>query len=288
MSTLNLRCLNVRALTETILIVTLLGENTVFLALNIKGKCMTGKWESWFDNFGIKAVGFTDKKKNAYVPNIGQKLAIAGAGITPAPSRPATPFSLSVLFDLTRNVVTSNFYHSDRKEPGRAPEARMGLDLITDWMNEHDEILIGNIGEQLFALKLADLPSTDEQIAFEIAKYCNRSALFSQALKAKGRPSKRISTREEFVRNPFIVRAALLRANGKCETPDCTIKLFKKTDHTTYLEVHHITPLSEGGNDSIENAAAVCPSCHRELHHGFEQNALRSRLQIEVAAKALT
>jgi hypothetical protein len=34
-----------------------------------------------------------------------------------------------------------------------------------------------------------------------------------------------------------------------------------------FVEVHHIMPQSEGGPDTIENAAPLCPSCH-EIHGG--------------------
>jgi len=43
----------------------------------------------------------------------------------------------------------------------------------------------------------------------------------------------------------------------------------RKKDNTPYLEVHHKIQLAEGGEDSIENAIAVCPNCHRELHFGI-------------------
>lgn len=93
-----------------------------------------------------------------------------------------------------------------------------------------------------------------------------------------------MTAREEFIRDPFVVLAALLRAGGKCETA-CTSRLFNRPDGTPYLEVHHILPLSEGGDDCIENTAAVCPGCHRELHHGMNRETLRTRLKAQVAAK---
>jgi HNH endonuclease len=31
-----------------------------------------------------------------------------------------------------------------------------------------------------------------------------------------------------------------------------------------FVEVHHITPQSEGGPDTLENAAPLCPSCHSD------------------------
>ena len=68
------------------------------------------------------------------------------------------------------------------------------------------------------------------------------------------------------------VRAeALKNANGICakcnkEAP------FKREDGALkgqpYLEVHHKRWLSEGGEDTTENAVALCPNCHQEEHHG--------------------
>lgn len=37
-----------------------------------------------------------------------------------------------------------------------------------------------------------------------------------------------------------------------------------------FLEQHHIIPRAKGGSDGIENVIALCPNCHREVHHfGF-------------------
>ncbi|WP_196607201.1 HNH endonuclease [Pectinatus frisingensis] len=34
----------------------------------------------------------------------------------------------------------------------------------------------------------------------------------------------------------------------------------------SYLEVHHVIPLSKDVDDTADNAIALCPNCHRELH----------------------
>lgn len=34
------------------------------------------------------------------------------------------------------------------------------------------------------------------------------------------------------------------------------------------VQVHHITPLNEGGTDDIDNAIPLCPNCHDEVHGG--------------------
>lgn len=246
---------------------------------------MAVAWESLFDNYGIKKVTPTDKSKTAYVPNVAQCSAVAAAGIRPATDRPGDPIDVSVLFDDSRNVVVSSFYHAGRDVTKRTPEPRMGQDLITLWMKVNDEVLIGNIGTQLFVFRLSDVPASDEDIIRGIAQHCTRENLFSEAKKAKGRPAKRTITREDFVRNPFVVVAALARANGKCERQACRSPLFEKTDGTIFLEVHHIVALSEGGEDSLENAAAVCPNCHRELHHGKDRHILRASMQRLIKGK---
>jgi len=33
---------------------------------------------------------------------------------------------------------------------------------------------------------------------------------------------------------------------------------------------HHITPVSEGGDNSIDNVEALCPNCHSEIHHRMQ------------------
>ncbi|MBU4682367.1 HNH endonuclease [Cedecea davisae] len=74
-------------------------------------------------------------------------------------------------------------------------------------------------------------------------------------------------TSRAFKRNPYVVAEILFRANGTCQ--GCKREApFKRADGTPYLEVHHIEWLSRGGEDSVENAIALCPNCHRQAHFG--------------------
>jgi predicted HNH restriction endonuclease len=36
-----------------------------------------------------------------------------------------------------------------------------------------------------------------------------------------------------------------------------------------FLHVHHIDPLSGGGQDHARNLSTVCSTCHRSLHRGL-------------------
>lgn len=71
-----------------------------------------------------------------------------------------------------------------------------------------------------------------------------------------------------FKRNPDVVFTVLNRANGICERCGNKAPFNRKKDNTPYLEVHHKIQLSVGGEDTVKNAIAVCPNCHRELHFG--------------------
>ncbi|MBG0751122.1 MULTISPECIES: HNH endonuclease [Pectobacterium] len=81
-------------------------------------------------------------------------------------------------------------------------------------------------------------------------------------------PEKKTIQSEYFIRNPDVVAEVLIRANGKCERCDSNAPFLRRRDNTPYLEVHHKTPLAEGGEDTVENATALCPNCHRYLHYG--------------------
>jgi hypothetical protein len=72
----------------------------------------------------------------------------------------------------------------------------------------------------------------------------------------------------EFVRNPDVVAEVLHRANGECERCRKPAPFLRKSDRTPFLEVHHRQPLAQGGLDTVANAEAVCPNCHREAHYG--------------------
>lgn len=72
----------------------------------------------------------------------------------------------------------------------------------------------------------------------------------------------------EYDRNPDVVAEVLLRANGCCERCSNPAPFTRRRDNTPYLEVHHIQQLAHGGDDTVANAIALCPNCHRESHFG--------------------
>ncbi|NOI27848.1 HNH endonuclease [Vibrio coralliilyticus] len=74
------------------------------------------------------------------------------------------------------------------------------------------------------------------------------------------------------------------RADGSCELCDDDAP-FEKEDGTPFLEVHHLTRLKDGGSDTVENCAALCPNCHRKLHHSSDRDMLTEELREKVLEK---
>jgi len=80
-------------------------------------------------------------------------------------------------------------------------------------------------------------------------------------------PTKVIVNSWVFVRNPDVVAEALYRSKGFCDFCQQSAPFKRRSDGSPYLEVHHKIPLSLGGEDTIENAVALCPNCHRQSHY---------------------
>lgn len=241
-------------------------------------------WQRLFDNFGVKEVTKTDKDKKAYVLSTDQVLALNAANIEPAQERPGSPFSVKILFDDSTDSVDASYYHSKRsKEAQRDPEPRMGRQIISSWMQIGDQIIIGNIGSDVYAAKLSATTTVGPDVASEIASKVDPKTILKRAKKAKGKPKKVLRQRVEFVRDPYVVAGAIVRSNGACEMPGCPATLFLKEDGSPFLEVHHIVTLAEGGDDTLDNAAALCPRCHRELHFGASKRAKHKILAAKIA-----
>ena len=227
----------------------------------------------YFDCFGSKRISKTDKKKSAIVVTKSLRRVLDCAGWTPDPSGDTdtnTEFSLIVVAKDIASSARSSYYNSIRKPSKnvRTPETRLGRDLISKWLNVGDVLTLASVGDSVFALL-----EMDDQTAARIESGARLLSDISLA-RALSRPSEpKIVTTKAYNRNPFVVAAALKRADGHCEMPDCQTPLFRRHDGSNYLEVHHILPLAKGGPDSLDNVAALCPRCHRLLHFGADSDA---------------
>lgn len=240
------------------------------------------EYKGIFDNYGVKSVSSNDITKAAYLLNSEQNVAVRAAGYIPSngggPQSDIVHFI--VLSDEGPRTLAGSFYLALRARKGRKPEPRVGREAL-QWMNENDEVLIGNIGTDVYIGKLGSLYLAE--LVHVVSEATSEGDLRKKALKAKKRPTKKTRTVTEFVRDLFVVAAALKRADGRCEVPGCKHVLFERETGPDYLEVHHIVPLGEGGEDTLLNVAAICPACHRQHHFGTDRLARRKKLLKRIA-----
>jgi predicted HNH restriction endonuclease len=85
---------------------------------------------------------------------------------------------------------------------------------------------------------------------------------------AQKKPAVKVRSVSDFDRNPDVVAEVLSQASGKCQRCGCPAPFIRKSDSSPYLEVHHKISLASGGEDTVANAIALCPNCHREVHYG--------------------
>lgn len=131
---------------------------------------------------------------------------------------------------------------------------------------------LGNLVSE-YRLRLATVaqmpPATDdltEQV--RIAALDDREDRRLRLALAPKRPLVSVRLTQHFNRNPDVIAEVLDRALGVCERCSSPAPFSRRSDGSAYLEVHHKVRLADNGEDTVENAIALCPNCHRQQHHG--------------------
>ncbi|MEW9796658.1 HNH endonuclease [Alteromonas sp. CYL-A6] len=94
-------------------------------------------------------------------------------------------------------------------------------------------------------------------------------------------PAKIETTATSYKRDPSVVAWVLNEAGDTCESCGCSSP-FLKEDGLPYLEVHHVIRLADNGSDTVDNAVALCPNCHRALHHAVDKLERRESLYTNI------
>lgn len=100
--------------------------------------------------------------------------------------------------------------------------------------------------------------------------------------KGKKHPASVQTSVTQFVRDPEVVAWVLSQASGHCECCDVPAPFFRE-DGSPFLEVHHVQRLVDSGEDTVNNAIALCPNCHRELHYGADKRELTDKVRKKIA-----
>ncbi|MHC8440807.1 MAG: HNH endonuclease [Candidatus Eutrophobiaceae bacterium] len=115
---------------------------------------------------------------------------------------------------------------------------------------------------------------SEEKLQNDIAKQVKRS--LRDGSEKRRKRLKTANTKPESIqiiskgykRNPDVIAEVLERAKGFCEQCKSEAPFKRRKDNSPYLEVHHKITLAQGGEDTVQNALALCPNCHREAHFG--------------------
>jgi predicted HNH restriction endonuclease len=102
------------------------------------------------------------------------------------------------------------------------------------------------------------------------------AAIFTHENKNDSKLIKREYLIESFARNKGWVKAAKDTFGYYCIHPECA-NSFLKEDGIPYIEVHHIIPLHDNGEDGIWNLAVVCAHHHKMAH--FSSHITQKELQ---------
>ena len=148
--------------------------------------------------------------------------------------------------------------------------AKPPIKVFYDDSNESDDaVLVADLSAPNAAGKIADFVEAVAMFKFKVQQDEIRS-LPNNELKKKlpvsGKKPKKVAVETTtFVRNPHVVEYVKRRASGVCQLCENRAPFFDAAGQP-YLECHHIVWLSEGGEDSVKNAVALCPNCHAKMH----------------------
>ncbi|MDZ5782091.1 HNH endonuclease [Marinococcus luteus] len=114
------------------------------------------------------------------------------------------------------------------------------------------------------------------------AKVNNQKA--QQLLKENPEPKAFNETRKKasyshWSRDPRVSATALHFAGYKCEVDAAHATFISKSDSHPFMEAHHLIPMNEQHKfeyklDVVGNVVALCPNCHRMIHHASDKERM--------------
>lgn len=166
--------------------------------------------------------------------------------------------------------------------PGGFPGRFEPLAAIIDRQDQQLHSMEAIFGAPTPNPAIDDLPTSDvAELEASTVKYLEAGRI----PRPHGIPAPRVvatATGNAYERSAWVRSFILQEANGTCEDCDAPAPFITR-DGFPYLEVHHVIRLADQGPDTPENTIALCPNCHRRLHHARDAEARVDRLRAKVA-----
>ncbi|WP_080635872.1 MrcB family domain-containing protein [Rhizobium leguminosarum] len=180
------------------------------------------------------------------------------------------PIDLSATTDLGKGYeagsVLSRFYG--------ATEPLSEIELENDFVRLLDvyQKLTAKVGENPVLL-LPDVEGPYQAAVAEIAKGVQPPPKIPPG-KILPKNSQSSNSRRLWRRDPIMAAAALVNANYRCEFDAAHTTFQSRATRQNFVEAHHLVPIARQADhifslDVPENIVALCPTCHRKIHHGI-------------------
>lgn len=228
---------------------------------NLNHICYTGQIVRWDDKRDLSKARFNQVLRHLKKYQTGEEALLIG-------DQQAGENSVNLL--TVRNLQVLHTMHSTAL-----------LRKVSDGLPLQKRTRAGGWSEVFDLGEVCSLPSkSQEQYDTELIEaVIDSESLSDAALKKRLSAAPRIPTRVQvlsigFQRNSDVIVAVLRRAKGTCERCGKNAPFLRRRDNSPYLEVHHLVQLCDGGEDTTENAAALCPNCHRDLHYGVVSGSM--------------
>lgn len=125
-----------------------------------------------------------------------------------------------------------------------------------------------NVGAKV-AQRIAEIIAEEEGLPVQpMLQQPAASKALSKVPEGNRHPSVEQASVTRHVRDAAVRSWVLENAKGRCES--CQQDAPFRTSEGPFLEVHHVRRLVDRGADTVENAVALCPNCHRRLHYGVD------------------
>ncbi|WP_136475490.1 HNH endonuclease signature motif containing protein [Pseudomonas sp. DG56-2] len=162
---------------------------------------------------------------------------------------------------------------------GASYEWRTGLDK----RGQERQIVVFNLVQTETVAHRKDFEVQEDEMFVPPPTLEEARALAFAAAGTGGPGVKAAAMRTIYRRSKVIANYVIRRSGGNCESCQQPAPFMKK-DGSPYLEPHHVNRVSDGGPDHPMYIGAICPSCHREIHHGLDGESKNEALKAYVKA----
>jgi len=197
--------------------------------------------------------------------------------------------------DANTNVASTNLTNDDtgdRSATNRPSGSQSPTSSSSDGMDVGSEVdndqaptsSTGRVSVDVENDTLVDISTVNPDIPDEVDE--ELIELRKEAEKAASENPERdieSTTQSRYRRASPIGEYAKRRADGICECCEEPAP-FRNKNGDPYLESHHVDELGEGGADSPDKVAAICPNCHKRIHHGEDGEILNKYLRQKLEA----